>query len=227
MAGYRPNPALLATELPRAFGELGASLAMSPLLARAPRGDGHAVVVLPGLAASDGSTLPLRRFLRSLGYHVHGWRLGRNQGPTHRIISGLETRFTSLRDLHGKPISIVGWSLGGIYAREIARREASAVRQVITLGSPFRMTGPARGLPVPVTNVYTKGDGVVSWRACIDDPGPRRENIEVRGSHCGLGVNAAALLVIADRLAQPAGTWEPFVPKRRYSMLFPSQREAA
>jgi pimeloyl-ACP methyl ester carboxylesterase len=228
MPAHRPNPALLATEPLRAFGELSASLAISPLLARAPRGDGHAVVVLPGLAASDASTLPLRRFLRGLGYHVHGWRLGRNQGPTQRIVSGLETRFSTLRELHeSAPISIVGWSLGGIYAREIARRDPDSVRQVITLGSPFRMTGQARSLRVPVTNVYTKGDGIVSWRDCIDSPGPRRENIEVRGSHCGLGVNAAALLVIADRLAQPAGTWEPFVPKRRYSMLFPSQPAAA
>jgi pimeloyl-ACP methyl ester carboxylesterase len=225
---YRPNPALLAAELPRAFGELGASIAVSPFLARAPRGDGHAVVVLPGFATTDASTLPLRRFLRSLGYHVHGWRLGRNQGPTQRIVSGLETRFGDLRELHeSAPISIVGWSLGGVFGREIARRDPASVRQVITLGSPFRMMGPVRDLAVPVTNVYSRTDGIAPWQSCIDDPGPRRENVEVRGSHCGLGVNAAALLVIADRLAQPAGTWTPFVPKRSYSMFFPSRPEAA
>jgi pimeloyl-ACP methyl ester carboxylesterase len=224
---YRPNPALLAAELPRAFGELGASIAVSPFLARAPRGDGHAVVVLPGFATTDASTLPLRRFLRSLGYHVHGWRLGRNQGPTERIVTGLDTRFSVLRELHeDAPISIVGWSLGGVFAREIARRDPAAVRNVITLGSPFRMFGAPGHLRVPVTNVYSRSDGIVPWQAAIDDPGPQRENIEVRGSHCGLGVNAAALLVIADRLAQPQGTWTPFVPPRRASMFFPAPKAA-
>jgi pimeloyl-ACP methyl ester carboxylesterase len=227
MSNNRPHPALLITELPRAVSELGTSFAVAPLLARAPRGDGHAVVVLPGFGASDSSTVPLRRFLRGLGYHVHGWRLGRNQGPTQRIVSGLETRFTGLSELHGAPISIVGWSMGGIYAREIARRDPTAVRQVITLGSPFHLAGRRGSIDVPVTNVYSRTDGIVSWRDCLDDPGPQRENIEVRGSHCGLGHNAAALLVIADRLAQPVGAWAPFVPKRAHTLLFPSQRNAA
>jgi hypothetical protein len=185
------------------------------------------VVVLPGFGASDSSTVPLRRFLRGLGYHVHGWRLGRNQGPTQRIVSGLETRFTGLSELHGAPISIVGWSMGGIYAREIARRDPTAVRQVITLGSPFHLAGRRGSIDVPVTNVYSRTDGIVSWRDCLDDPGPQCENIEVRGSHCGLGHNAAALLVIADRLAQPVGTWTPFVPKRAHTLLFPSHHNAA
>lgn len=222
MSRPRPNPALLAGELPRAVGELGATLAAAPLLARAPRGDGHPVVVLPGFTASDRSTVPLRRFLKGLGYHVHGWRLGRNDGPTDRILQGLESRFSALRDLHGEPMTVVGWSLGGVYARDIARLDPAAVRQVVTLGSPLRLAGRGGDITVPVTNIYSRTDGIVPWRSCIDPPGPRRENVEVRGSHCGLGHNAAALLVIADRLAQPAGAWEPFVPGRAYSFLYPT-----
>ena len=117
----RRNPALILTELPRAAGEFGAAVALGPLLGRMPRGDGHHVIVLPGLAASDTSTRYLRRYLRNLGYFVHGWRLGRNVGPTDFITSGLRERMVALRETHGQPMSLVGWSLGGIYAREIAR----------------------------------------------------------------------------------------------------------
>lgn len=215
------NPALILTELPRAVGELGAAFALSPLLARLPRGDGHHVIVLPGLAASDTSTRYLRRYLRGLGYFVHGWRLGRNVGPTEMILGGLRERMTALRSVHGEPMSLVGWSLGGIYAREIARLAPEHTRLVITLGSPFRMTQQAEALSVPVTNIYTRGDGIVPWRSCVDHPGPRRENVEVRGSHCGLGHNPAALVVIADRLAQPTAEWRPFVPRRGLRRLYP------
>jgi pimeloyl-ACP methyl ester carboxylesterase len=190
----------------------------------------------------------MRRYLRELGYHVHGWKLGRNVGPTREAVEGMGARLDDLRERHGRKISVIGWSLGGIYAREIGLRRPDDVRQVITLGSPFAMrvaslsratrtyrryshrhidegrlrSGYTSGpLPVPATSIYSKLDGIVSWRTCLDDEGPFAENVAVIGSHVGLGVNPAALWVIADRLAQPEGTWKPFLPPRSARRLFP------
>lgn len=192
----------------------------------------------------------MRWFLRDRGYFTHGWRLGRNLGPTDRMIEGMRERVQALLEQHGQRITIIGWSLGGIYAREIARGAPDAVRQVITLGSPFRLTGH-RGasnaeplfklvspmwhdnaspehlesedrrprLPVPATAVYTRTDGVVPWPSCVESTGPRRESIEVKGSHSGLGHHPAVLLTIADRLAQPEGTWHPFRPSATWRRL--------
>jgi pimeloyl-ACP methyl ester carboxylesterase len=228
-----PSPLLTALE-GRAWLELVSLLPALPVLDRAPAGDGHPVLVLPGWLAGDVSTRMLRWFLRRRGYHVHGWRLGRNVGATEEIVHGLGRRFHALRRRHDRPVSIVGWSLGGIYARELARRFPDDVRQVITLGSPFAdpsATTPARlyrallgvepggrrtlaePIPVPATSIYSRSDGVVAWQSCLDTPGPLRENVEVWSSHCGLGHHPAALLVIADRLAQPAGAWRPFVSR--------------
>jgi pimeloyl-ACP methyl ester carboxylesterase len=195
------------------------------------------VLVLPGLMAGDVSTRPLRRVLRRLGYSVHGWRLGRNIGPTAQAVQGMRARLDDLSGRHGQPVTLLGWSLGGIFARDLARRSPAAVRQVITLGSPFRLArhdqsrahrvfdryshlhverwqlplehgrGP---LPVPATSLYSKLDGIVAWRACLDDPSPRAENIAVYASHFGFGHHPAVLWAVADRLAQPAGTWAPF-----------------
>jgi pimeloyl-ACP methyl ester carboxylesterase len=222
--------------------------ALRPLLARAPRGDGHPVLVLPGFTADDLSTRPLRRFLRDLGYQVHGWRLGRNVGPTGAIVNGLRARFGELAERHrGELISLVGWSLGGIYAREIARSAPESVRLVITLGSPFRHTPGEESHPaaavravarrrgvstrldqspllVPTTAIYTRTDGVVPWRASRDDDGERAESIEVVGSHSGLGHNPAVLWAIADRLAQPRGEWAPFRPTGPWRTAFPARR---
>jgi pimeloyl-ACP methyl ester carboxylesterase len=250
--GARPNVGLFLTDFPRALGDYGMYVAAAPFLRRAPRGDGHPVLVLPGLMAADSSTRTLRGYLRRLGYHVHGWRLGRNVGPTPEAVRGMGARLDDLLQRHGRKVSVIGWSLGGLYAREIARLRPHDVRQVITLGSPFRMKDPgesrasrtyrrfarrhvdrgslpsaeqaAMPLPVPATSIYTRLDGIVSWRACLDEVGPRSENVAVVGSHVGLGHNPAVLWVIADRLAQPEGSWLPFVPPRLARQWFPRTR---
>jgi pimeloyl-ACP methyl ester carboxylesterase len=205
------------------------------------------VLVLPGLLASDRSTLPMRTLLSELGYDVLGFELGRNI-PSAALLEALQQRLADLRRRDGRPTSIVGWSLGGIYAREIARRNPEWVRGVVTLGSPFRPTpgeestaaplmrslrrrpafasdGPRRTgsdlpLPVPSTALFSRTDGIVPWRACLDTVGGPHETIEVVGSHCGLGHHPAAIYVIADRLAQPLGSWAPMtVPAMLRSVL--------
>lgn len=244
-----PGPLLSLLES-RAVFELGAAVAASPLLRAAGRGDRHPVLILPGFLAGDPSTAPLRSVLRSQGYWVHGWRLGRNLGPTPDVVQGLVQRLDSLHARHGQPVSLVGWSLGGIYARRLARRSPDKVRQVITLGSPFRMQevggrSAVAGLydrlrpehaigfehvapgdhevpsGVPVTAIYTRTDGVVRWWQCIERIGDRRENIEVHGSHSGLGFNPAAIYAISDRLAQPIDRWRPFRPPPGTRSIFP------
>jgi alpha/beta hydrolase family protein len=229
-----PSAGLMALEA-RAWLEFASLVPALPILQAAPSGDGHPVLVLPGWLASDRSTQALRWFLRRRGYHAHGWRLGRNHGPTAEIVGGMAERLTQLRAHHGRPLSLVGWSLGGIYARELARRRPEDVRQVITLASPFRdpdatnflitrLAGarPVRPpevlarlrspLPVPTTAIYSRTDGVVAWQSCVEPRGPQSESVEVRTSHCGMGHHPAALLVIADRLAQAEGDWRHFEP---------------
>ncbi len=240
----RPGPIRFVAEGPRASSEFGAFLtAAGPLVARSPRGDGHDVLVLPGFTADDTSTRPLRWFLRKLGYRTHGWRLGLNLGPTDKVIDGLVARFTAVAG-EDRPVSLVGWSLGGIYARELAYLYPESVRQVVTLGSPFRLDDreqsnaaplfdmlstfhsnrfadtdpnelPRPPLEVPSTAIFTRSDGVVPWRSTMEPDGPRTESIAVRGSHSGLGYNPRALKIIADRLSQPAGTWVPYPGRRR------------
>jgi pimeloyl-ACP methyl ester carboxylesterase len=229
-----PSPLLLALE-GRAFLELGAYFAATPLLRLAPKGDGHPVMVMPGMAATDFSTRPLRAFLRGRGYAAHGWAQGRNDARTG-MLSALRQRLHALHERYEAKLSLIGWSLGGLYARELAKLEPGLVRQVITLASPF--TGPptasnaARAYeiitgrkaggepelrarfrqapPVPTTSIYTRSDGIVAWQCCVQAPGEQVENIEVRSSHIGLGHHPLALYAIADRLAQPEGGWKPF-----------------
>jgi pimeloyl-ACP methyl ester carboxylesterase len=229
-----------------------ASLANLPLaapwLAAAPRGDGHGVLVLPGFLASDRSTAVLRRFLRRLGYRVTGWNLGRNRGPTAEVLAGLPAELAGLAEQAGAPVSVIGWSLGGIYARELGRRHPAQVRQVITLGSPFALTDPrqsrvgaayrrrerlhapgpyrwrelpAEPLTVPSTAVFSRNDGIVAWRACVAPESASHENVEVRCAHLGFGADPATLYAIADRLAVPSGQWRPFRPPPRLRSLYP------
>ena len=203
----------------------------------APRGDGHPVLVLPGLFAGDLSTRPLRRCLRELCYDAHGWGLGVNRGPKAILRDRLAARLAALRRRHGRRVSLVGWSLGGIYARELARAHADDVRCVVTLGTPFRdisATHAARlvpirpggrplreahalraflrtPLPVPSTSIYSRTDGIVHWQSCVEEAGAHRESIEVASSHTGMGFHPEVLAVIADRLAQPEGAWRPWL----------------
>jgi pimeloyl-ACP methyl ester carboxylesterase len=232
-----PRPRLLLLE-GRALLELAATLSAYPLLRRARRGDGHPVIVFPGFMASDVSTRALRRFLRDLGYTAHGWKLGRNLGPSPELAARMVERLGDIRGRCGRRVSLVGWSLGGIYARELARRFSDDVRQVITLASPFRdveatnvprfLRGVARRrplpdeteyrrvlhapLPMPTTAIYSRTDGIVAWRSCRLDEGPLSQNIEVASSHLGIGHHPVALVTIADRLAQPEGAWTRFTP---------------
>ncbi len=229
-----PSRTLQLLEL-RALGEFGLSLALLPLLRRAPLGDGHPVLVLPGLISSDSSTHFLRAYLEDRGYRTHGWGLGRNMGLTPGLEERLVARLLEIHAEHGRKVSLVGWSLGGVYAREIAAAVPEVVRSVITLGSPIRgnpkstnawriyelasgqrVDDPAfrrpRTMPppVPTTSIYSRSDGIVAWQCSVEPRGLQCESIEVMGSHCGLGVNAAALYATADRLAQTDGQWQHF-----------------
>jgi hypothetical protein len=243
-----PPLGLSLTDPGRAAVEFGLLLSALPLRRALPAGDGHPVLVLPGLLAGDGSTLPLRRILRDLGYRVHGWRLGRNLGPTAEAVAGMGERLDELHTRYRAPISVIGWSLGGIYARAMARRRPDWIRQVITLGTPFRLSHESQShaihafnryshlhiertalpldleteaLPVPATSIYSRQDGIVAWQTCLDPPSPRAENVAVIGSHFGYGHNPAVIWTIADRLAQPRGVWAPFRPPAALRPLFP------
>ena len=247
-----PSALLALAELHRAAVELGTLPLAAPILQLAPRGDGHPVLVMPGFTASDVSTGILRRYLGSLGYDTYAWELGRNLGPRAIGREG-EKLVERLRTIHkqtGKKVSLVGWSLGGVMARQLSRRAPDAVRQVISLGSPF--TGDPRATtvwrlyeylsgqkltdadaqrqlkesrkapPVPSTAIYSKSDGVVAWQNCIEPASATTDNIEVYGSHCGLGVNPAVLYAVADRLAQREDEWAPFERGGWRAAFYPS-----
>ncbi len=248
-----PSVGLFLTEPVRGLVDLAALLVASPFLAAAPRGDGHGVLVLPGLLGSDASTLPLRSYLSHLGYDVRGWDLGRNHGPTEAVLAGLPRALLAHAEQKESPVSLVGWSLGGVYARELARQHPRHIRQVITLGSPYAMQEPgrqtwahgpyrrlshlhapgarlpspelrARPIGVPSTSVYSRLDGVVSWRACIEPETAGHQNVEVRCSHIGFGIDPATLWLIADRLAVPRGQHRPFRPPLPLRPLYPDRR---
>jgi pimeloyl-ACP methyl ester carboxylesterase len=248
----RPSEAppwlLYLTDIPRAGVEYGQLLGLLPLQRMLPAGDGHPVLVLPGLLAGDGTTWILRRILRRLGYQAHGWGLGVNIGPTAKVVDGMPDLLDKLHTRYGAPVSLIGWSLGGVFARNLARDHPAAVRQVITLGSPFGMrdTSESRAtwslkrfahlhvvphelplpmesqpLLVPATSIYSHFDGMVAWQTCLNALSARAENIAVLSSHIGYGHHPAAVWAIADRLAQPPGEWAPFQPPPVLRALFP------
>jgi pimeloyl-ACP methyl ester carboxylesterase len=231
-----PPLGLFAQEQIRALGELANFRARRRLMSEAPRGDGHPVLVMPGFLAPELSTAPLRSFLRGLCYDARSSHLGVNLGPSPKVSETLRRRLAHLAERHGRKVSLVGWSLGGIYARELARAHPALVRMVITMGTPFAdisATHAARLIPlrpdgkplheahelraalrrpleVPTTSIYSRTDGIVHWQSCLQEEGPRRENVEVHCSHTGMGFHAEALGVVADRLALREGEWRPY-----------------
>ncbi len=239
---FRPKgPSALnsATELPRVLMEMTSLAYLWPLLGAQDRGDGHPVMVLPGFMAGDESTAILRRYLRRLGYQPVPWGLGQNTGRID-LLESLIGSFGTVAGKYDQRMTLIGQSLGGVYARELSRQHAGSVRQVITLGSPFSSHSPqstnalvsrlfqymsgmtqdqmrdqmlnfaAEAPPVPSTAIYSKADGVVHWSTCLEYKGEFTENIEVLGSHTGMALNPMVFHVISDRLKQPEGAWKPF-----------------
>ncbi len=236
-----PPLGLLATEPLRAlFDYLAAHMGSGPTAI----GDGHPVVVYPGLAGSAVTTSHLRGFLADSGFAVHDWEGGVNTGPDGHFeewLEGLERNVRDLHGEHGRTVSLVGWSLGGVYAREIAKRCPQSVRQVVTLGTPFASLGGAnrndtvyqlvrrdsgqltpelqsrlrQRPPVPTTSIYSKSDGIVPWQGCIEKRTDRSESVEVTTSHLGMGSHPEVMRIVAERLAQPEGQWRPIAPSAR------------
>jgi pimeloyl-ACP methyl ester carboxylesterase len=210
--------------------EIPRFLRRAPALARAPRGDGAPVMVLPGHGTGDGATAVLRAYLRQLGHDVRPWGLGRNGGDVPALLPRVVEGVAALARETGRPVRLVGWSLGGYLAREASRDLPGAVDRVVTLGAPV-IGGPKytlaagayrrRGVDLdavevavasreevplvrPVLAVYTRRDGVVAWQACIDDRNGCVEHVEVETSHLGLVFSAQVFLIVARWLSAAA-----------------------
>jgi pimeloyl-ACP methyl ester carboxylesterase len=185
-------------------------------------------MVIPAFLTGDWATAPFRRFLQACGFRAVGWGLGINWGPTPRILNGLRRQLGSLRDLHGGPICLVGISLGGLLARDLAHSRPGDVRQVITLASPYRLPTAAtieplfhfmgrfyshdidlvrlaRPLTMPELNIFTRDDGIVAWQTCRPDHAPRESWVahEVRGAHLTICRNPQAMAAVVRRLTAP------------------------
>ena len=236
----------------RAPWECVATVAGEHWLRSLPQGDGHPVIVYPGLTAPDLSTAVLRRFLRQRGYVACEWGQGLNFGPRPGVLEACRDRLQEIAQRHGEKVSLIGWSLGGLYARELAKALPQHTRCVITLGSPFsghpRATNAWRlyqwlsgqqGLhdeaflaqlrlppPVPTTSIYSRSDGIVAWQCSLNGDEPHTENIEIQSSHIGMGMNPAALLAIADRLRQDPAHWQRFDARGARRWFFKSRPSA-
>ncbi|MGI9287219.1 MAG: esterase/lipase family protein [Pseudomonadales bacterium] len=235
-----PHWSLALTEAPRALIDITSLQLSKCLLRKAPRGDGHGVMVIPGFMGDDPFNRPLVKFLNGLGYRAIGWQMGRNLGPRSFSADDLRLKLENLARAGDGTVSLIGHSLGGIYAREMARLAPDSIRQVISLGSPFgegndsgshasrlykrlnpdREVDPellarreqiAEAPPVPTTSIYTKGDGIVNWRTTVQSKDHEQtQNIQVIGSHTGLTLNPAVWYLLADRLRHTANTWQHF-----------------
>ncbi|MCP9766391.1 alpha/beta hydrolase [Lacihabitans sp. LS3-19] len=234
----RPSMLLLLSEPSRALLEWGLNIPFGGFKKKEKTGDGHPVLVMPGFMSSARSTSFLRKYIAGLGYDVYDWGLGRNVGK----IEFLELLIEKIDEIYtttGEQVSLVGWSLGGVFARQVAKERPEQIRQVITLGSPFSgLTEPNNAAwlyslitggkkvknvnqtfledlplpaPVPTTAIYSKEDGVVPWKMCLEkNEDEIHQNIQVRGSHIGLGLNPSVLSIIENRLKQSTENWTKF-----------------
>lgn len=233
-----PSSILLMTELGRGLLELGSYAISIPFLQFVPKGDGHPVLVLPGMLTTDHTTIPLRFFLNTRNYSAYPWDLGLNMLAFKKIEQKMLELIEQLYKKYKRKISLIGWSAGGIFARAMAHKVPHYIRQVITLASPFNgilrksnveaigewLSGQkaeeieqliieqaSAPPPVPSTSIYSKMDGIVSWQACQETQESQiNENVEVSASHLGMGHNPQVLICIADRLAQKEEDWKPF-----------------
>ncbi len=243
MLGMEPIRAMLEYARMRFMEDDGASAS----------GDGHAVVFFPGLGTDFRFTTPLIQHCKRAGFACHDWGRGINTGPEGNALEWLRDLAAEVAERvrdHQDTVSLVGWSLGGLYAREVAKIIPHRVRQVITIGSPIARVAHstnvgwlyqwlhgapvavdrrlARSLrtppPVPTTSIYSRSDGVVAWKACLEVDGPTTENIEVDSSHLGLVWHPEVLSIVAERLSQRAGAWAP--RRKSYSSAMPQIQAA-
>lgn len=193
----------------------------TPRMLKAPRGDGRAMVLLPGFGAGDSSLLPLRAYLATRSHDARGWGLGRNSGDVQGLVERFIPRLERAADETGRPANLVGWSLGGVIAREATRERPELVAKLATFGTPLfgpRASAAARAfghdqitlieelvaermrdpIPRPVMVIYSKNDGIVDWRACIDEVTPFALNLEVDATHFGMGLSPDVMLHLAN-----------------------------
>ncbi len=234
-----PHPLKVLLEL-RAFPEYCMGLSALPWARCLPRGDGHPVLVLPGFLSDKASTFHLRWLVSRLGYKVYDWKQGRNVGPVGHMEDYVLERIDTITRRNGRKPTLLGWSLGGVYARVIAHEAPDKVRSIITMGSPVRfphrstadrlydqISGQlehpeylqriAAAPAVPATAILSRLDGIVNWQACVTEESMQAENVRLHGSHCGLGYNPAVFLIVADRLAQEEGEWHRFSYPHAYA----------
>lgn len=232
------NPSLTMLEPFRAVMELAFHQFSTP--PKVASGDGHPVLLFPGLGADGTSVSILRGHCRELGYEAFDWGLGFNTGPRGDLnawLEGLAEEVSAQLAQHEKPATLIGWSLGGLYARELGKLLAPQLQQVITIATPFNgsaVDNKTRWLstilgggtanidptwiqrlrhppPIRTTSIYSRSDGVVSWETCRHEKRSRLiQEIEVDGSHMGMGWNRQVLSIVADRLGQPPGPWRPY-----------------
>ncbi len=247
----KPSVLLAASEGVRAVTDLSTLSWAGFFMSNVPRGNGEPILVLPGFGTGDRSTAIMRGLMKKFGYEAYGWDLGINLGPRWHVLSALEGRIAKISADHGgQKLRLVGQSLGGIYARSIARDKPEMVESVVTLGSPYgainqgksswaygavemamgyqfkeavEMESQEMGHPlhVPTTSVYSKMDGVVNWRTCVEPTSDFRENVEVIASHVGMGMHGPTLRVIMDRMAQSQDSWKPFKKSAWQRIVYP------